>query len=400
MSLTSYKKTISCCYIGYITQGIVNIFAPLLFVTFSKEFGISISQITILTTLNFFTQLLVDLMSTRFVDIIGYRTSIVAAHAFCAVGLISMAVLPGAMPIDYEYAGLLLSVILYAIGGGLIEVLISPMVEACPSDDKEAAMSILHSFYCWGSVGVILISTLFFAVFGSENWRIMTVIWAIVPSVNALCFTRVPINELVSEGEGMSIKQLFGQRMFWALLVLMLCAGASELAMSQWASAFAESGLRVSKTIGDIAGPCMFSILMGLARVFYGKFSSKIVLSRFIILSSILCAVSYIIAALSPSPILSLTGCALCGLSVGILWPGVYSIAAKKLPRGGTAMFALLALAGDMGCTSGPTIVGIVSGAFSDNLSIGFVAASVFPIIMIFGMRALSKSNIGDIDGI
>lgn len=381
--MKSYKGTIYCSYTGYITQAIVNIFAPLLFVTFHDEFGISFSQITLITTLNFSTQLIVDLLSSKSVDRIGYRISIVSAHVFSALGLLGMAFLPDILPSGSEFAGLLVSVVLYAIGGGLIEVLISPIVEACPSDDKASAMSLLHSFYCWGSVGVILLSTGFFALFGRDNWRVLACLWSLVPIVNAFCFTRVPIASLTEEGEGMRIKELCKTKLFWVFVVLMLCAGASELSMSQWASAFAENGLKVSKTVGDLAGPCFFSILMGSARVFYAKFSEKINLTSFIIFSSGLCIAAYLITVLSPIPVLSLIGCALCGLSVGIMWPGVFSIASSKLPKGGTAMFALLALAGDMGCSSGPTIVGIVSGACSDNLKAGLACAIVFPTLMI-----------------
>ncbi len=379
--MKSYKSTVYCAYTGYITQAIVNIFAPLLFITFHDEFGISFSQITLITTLNFTTQLIVDLLSSRFVDRIGYRISIVSAHVFSALGLLGMAFLPSVLP--SAYAGLLISVVLYAVGGGLIEVLISPIVEACPSDDKASAMSLLHSFYCWGSVGVILLSTAFFAVFGREHWRVLACLWALIPIVNAFCFTRVPIASLIEEGEGMKIKELCKTKLFWVFVVLMLCAGASELSMSQWASAFAENGLKVSKTIGDLAGPCFFSILMGSARVFYAKFSEKINLISFIIFSAGLCIAAYLVTVLSPIPVLSLIGCALCGLSVGIMWPGVFSIASSKLPKGGTAMFALLALAGDMGCSSGPTIVGMVSGACSDNLKAGLACAIAFPALMI-----------------
>ena len=262
----SYKNTIYCSYTGYITQAIVNIYTPLLYTTFNNEFDISLSQITFLITLNFVVQLLIDLLSAKFVDKIGYRVCIVAAHIFAALGLVSMVILPSLLP--NAYAGLMISVMLYAVGGGLIEVLISPIVEACPSERKASQMSLLHSFYCWGSVGVILVSTVFFAFAGRENWRILSLVWAIIPIVNAVMFSQVPIARLTGENEGMSIRELFGRRVFWLFAVLMFCAGAAELAVSQWASAFAENGLKVSKAVGDLAGPCMFSILMGCARVF------------------------------------------------------------------------------------------------------------------------------------
>ncbi|MCC8131663.1 MAG: MFS transporter [Oscillospiraceae bacterium] len=385
----SYKNTIYCSYVGYITQAVVNLFAPLLFVTFSSEFGISVSQITLITTLNFLTQLIVDLLSTKIIDKLGYRVCIVAAHIFSATGLVMLAVLPTVLP--SAYAGLLISVIVYAVGGGLIEVLISPIVEACPTDDKASAMSLLHSFYCWGAVLVILVSTAFFSIFGIENWRIMSCVWALVPAVNAFMFTKVPIETLTEDGSSMKIRDLLSSKVFILFIIMILCAGASELAMSQWSSAFAESGLGVSKAMGDLAGPCLFAILMGIARVINSKISHRIDILPVMIGSAGLCVISYILTVLSPVPLLSLLGCALCGLSVGVMWPGVFSLASAKFPKGGTALFALLAFAGDVGCTSGPTLVGFVSGLNGDSLKSGLSAAMIFPIVLIICCLAYMK---------
>lgn len=385
----SYKSTIRCSYVGYITQAVVNLFAPLLFVTFSSEFGISVSQITLITTLNFLTQLIVDLLSTKIIDKLGYRTCIVAAHVFSAVGILMLAFLPTVLP--NAYIGILISVIIYAVGGGLIEVLISPIVEACPTDDKASAMSLLHSFYCWGAVLVILVSTIFFSVFGIENWRIMCCIWAVLPTVNAFLFTQVPIETLTEDGSSMKIRDLFSSKIFILFIVMILCAGASELAMSQWSSAFAESGLGVSKAVGNLTGPCLFAVLMGIARVANSKISHKVDILPVMIGSATLCVISYLLTVLSPLPLLSLLGCALCGLSVGVMWPGVYSLASAEFPKGGTALFALLAFAGDVGCTSGPTLVGFVSGLNGDSLKTGLSAAMVFPIVLIVCCLALMK---------
>lgn len=387
-----YKHTIWASYLGYITQATVNNFAPLLFLIFQKTYDIPLSQITLLITLNFLVQLTVDLLATKFVDRIGYRVSVVAAHVFCAVGLVGLAVFPQVL--STPFLGLLLAVVLYAIGGGIIEVLISPIVEACPTKNKASVMSLLHSFYCWGTVGVVLISTGFMYFFGKESWQILACIWALLPAANAIFFAKVPITTLVEEGESMSLKKLFSNGVFWVFLLLMVCSGASEQAMSQWASTFAESGLGVSKAIGDLAGPCLFSILMGVARVFYAKYSEKIDLLTFIIASSVLCVGAYLLAVFAPHPVLSLLGCGLCGLSVGILWPGVFSIASPAFPRGGTAMFALLALAGDFGCSFGPTVVGFVSGVCNDQLKWGLLAAVVFPMVLIAcGLWYKSKSK-------
>ncbi|MGI5959865.1 MAG: MFS transporter [Massiliimalia sp.] len=390
----NYNHTIYAAYIGYITQAIINNFAPLLFLTFQSSFSISLDKIALLVSFNFAVQLLVDFLAAKFVDRIGYRPCILAAHVCSAAGLIGLAILPDLFP--DPYIGMLTAVFFYAIGGGLIEVLVSPIVEACPTTKKEAAMSLLHSFYCWGHVFVVIMSTIFFTLAGIQNWRILACIWALVPLLNCVYFSLVPIRVLVEDGESMSITGLFKNKVFWILCLLMICSAASEQGMSQWASAFAESGLKVSKTVGDLAGPCSFAILMGCSRAFYGKFSEKIHLHRFMLLSSGLCIISYLTAALSPNPVLSLIGCALCGLSVGIMWPGSFSTAAKALPKGGTAMFALLALAGDFGCSAGPAAVGMISEAFGENLKVGLLLASVFPLILIIGIlwyRSVAKKE-------
>lgn len=389
MRQLSYRHTIYASYLGYITQAIINNLVPLLFLVFQDTFGIPLQKITLLITMNFAIQLVVDFLSAKFVDKIGYRPCIVAAHVFAAAGLVGLSVFPYLF--SDPFLGLLLSIFLYAIGGGLTEVLISPIVEACPTDNKASVMSLLHSFYCWGTVGVIVLSTLFLAVFGKASWRILACLWAILPAANAFFFARVPIAPLVQEGESLSIKELFSMRIFWIFVVLMIASGASEQAMSQWASAFAERGLGVTKTVGDLAGPCMFSILMGSSRVLYAKFSDRINLLSFIIGSCVLCIIAYLLASLSPSPVLALVGCGLCGLSVGILWPGVFCLASARCRKGGTAMFALLALAGDLGCSGGPTTVGMAASAFGDNLNLGLLFALIFPIVLILGCLACMR---------
>ena len=377
----NYKTTIVSCFVGYIVQAIVNNFVPLLFITFQNTYDIPLSQITLLVTINFGVQLLVDFAATKFVDKIGYRASILIAQATAAAGLILLTILPEIMP---PFAGILLAVIVYAIGGGIIEVLISPIMESCPTDNKEQAMSLLHSFYCWGHVGVVLLSTIFFKVAGIGNWKVLAVVWAIIPIVNGFVFAKTPIAPLVPEDEeGMSMRELFANKTFWVLMVMMICSGASEQAVSQWASAFAEMGLGISKAAGDLAGPMMFAVLMGGARAFYGKYGEKINLDKFMVFSGSLCVVAYLLVSLTPSPIISLIGCAICGLSVGIMWPGTFSKAAVSLRNGGTAMFALLALGGDLGCSGGPTLVGMVSNAAGGNLKSGILAAVVFPAVMV-----------------
>ncbi len=385
-----YNKTITACFTGYIVQAAVNNFTPLLFLFFQRNYDILLSQITLLVTFNFGIQLLVDLLSVGFVDKIGYRISMVAAHVLAAAGLILLTVLPEMLP--SPFAGILIAVMIYAVGGGLLEVLVSPVVEACPSDNKEKAMSMLHSFYCWGHAGVVLISTLFFYTAGIENWKILAVIWALIPIANAFAFTKVPIAPLMEEGEtGLRLKELFKIKVFWVLLIMMICAGASEQAVSQWASTLAEKGLGISKTAGDLAGPMAFAVLMGTSRLFYGKYGDRIHLEKFMIYSSCLCILSYLGISLIPVPLLSLAACAVCGMSVGIMWPGTFSKASAALPRGGTAMFAFLALGGDVGCSGGPTVVGMVSGVLGDDLKKGILAAVLFPLILLIGIILCRK---------
>ena len=387
-----YNKTIRSCFVAYIVQAIVNNFVPLLFLTFQRTYDIPLSQITMLITFNFGVQLLVDLLSVSFVDRLGYRFCMVLAHILSAAGLIFLTVLPEILP--SAFAGILTAVMIYAIGGGLLEVLVSPVVESCPSDNKEKAMSMIHSFYCWGHVGVVLISTVFFSAFGITNWKILAVLWAIVPLVNAAAFTKVPIRSLMEEGEtGLSLKELLTMKTFWILLIMMICAGASEQGVSQWASTLAEKGLGITKTAGDLAGPMAFAVLMGASRAFYGKYGDRISLDRFMVLSSLLCIASYLGISLLGMPQLSLVCCALCGLSVGIMWPGTFSKAAAALPKGGTAMFALLALGGDVGCSGGPTLVGFVSELFGGDLKKGILAGVVFPVLLLLGVALCRKGK-------
>ena len=385
----NYRKTLLACYLGFVTQAISANFAPLLFLTFKNSYGISLDKIALIPLIFFATQILVDFAATKFADRIGYRKCVITSQAISAGGLALMAILPDLLP--DPFIGILISVILYATGAGLIEVLISPIVEACPFENKDGMMSLLHSFYCWGCVGVVLGSTLFFTVFGLENWKILSVIWALIPLYNTFNFINCPIERLVEDGEGMSMTQLLGMPLFWLMAFLMMCAGAAETSMFQWASAFTESALGVTKAVGDLAGPCLFAVLMGIARVYYGKMSEKLDLTRTMLGSGILCLFCYLLASLSSSPVFGLIGCALCGLSVGIMWPGTLSISAQKCPKGGTVMFALLALAGDLGASVGPSSVGNIASMLNGNLKYGLLLGAFFPALLIVGLILLKK---------
>ncbi|MBQ7036037.1 MAG: MFS transporter [Clostridia bacterium] len=385
----NYKKTLLACYLGFVTQAISANFAPLLFLTFKASYGISLEKIALIPFVFYFTQLLVDFAATKFADKIGYRTCVVTSQVLSSLGLILMAILPEITPTPF--VGILISVVFYAIGSGLIEVLVSPIVEACPFENKDGVMSLVHSFFCWGSMGVVLGSTAFFAVFGIENWKLLTFVWALVPLYNAFNFINCPIDRLVEDGESMHIKELLGVPVFWLMIILMICAGASEATMTQWTSAFTESALGVSKTVGDLAGPCMFAMFMGISRMLYGKMSKKLDLTKTMLLCAMLCVFCYLLASLSASSFLGLTGCALCGLAVGIMWPGTISISAQKCLRGGTAMFAFLALAGDLGAAVSPTMVGNFSEMAGGNLKVGLLTATVFPIVLTLGLIFLNK---------
>lgn len=390
----NYKKTLIACYLGFITQAIAANFAPLLFLKFHKDYGIPLGKIALISTMFFLTQLIVDVLCAKYVDRIGYRKSVVASEVCFAAGLVGLAFLPEMF--SDPFVGIIISVIVYAIGSGLLEVLGSPIVEACPFEHKEAVMSLLHSFYCWGSVGVVVLSTLFFAVFGIDNWKWLACIWALLPLYNIYNFATCPIEHLTEEGQGMKIGSLLRVPLFWVSIILMVCAGASELSMAQWASAYAESALGLSKTIGDLAGPSMFAITMGISRVIYGKYGDKMDLMKFMLGSGSLCLVCYLMASISANPIVGLIGCIVCGFSVGIMWPGTISISSKQLPTGGTAMFALLAMAGDLGGAFGPSLVGNITQQANDNLQKGMLAGCVFPLVLILSlliMRRFQREN-------
>ncbi len=385
----NYKKTLIACYLGFVTQAISANFAPLLFLTFKSSYGITLEKIAMIPLVFYLTQLLVDLAATKLADKIGYRICVVFSQVLSAVGLVLMAILPELF--SAPFIGLLIAVVLYAIGSGLIEVLLSPIVEACPFENKEGTMSLLHSFYCWGAMAVILFSTLFFSIFGLENWKILTFIWALVPLLNTLNFINCPIERLNPDGKSMGIRNLLKTPIFWLLIVLMICSGASEATMSQWASAFTESAVGVSKTVGDLAGPCLFAMFMGIARMLYGKFSEKLNLTKVMLACGVMCVCCYLLASLSTIPILGLAGCALCGLAVGIMWPGSISLSSKTCPLGGTAMFAFLALAGDLGAMVSPSLVGTLAEMAGGNLKTGLLVATIFPFILVFILLILNK---------
>lgn len=387
MTNNNYKSTLHACYLGYITQALIVNLPPLLFVVFQGKFGLSYTMLGSLVMVIFVTQLIVDALAIKFVDKIGQRMSVVMAHAFTAVGMVALAFLPRALP--PPYIGLVISCILFSIGGGLIEVLVSPIVESLPGDAKASSMSLLHSFYSWGQVLVIVISTLVLRFVGQDLWFLLPLVWSLLPLFTLLKFTKVPLMPPIEESQRTPLKTLFRSRIFLVALLLMVCSGASEQSMAQWASIFAEKGLGISKTLGDLLGPCMFAVMMGIGRTWYGIKGQKINMQKTLVFSSVLCMASFVITAFAPIPAISLLGCALCGLSVSLMWPGMLSITAAGYPAGGVAMFAILALGGDLGCSIGPQFTGIV--ADRSSLHWGLLAAIIFPTVMLIGLIVLKS---------
>lgn len=382
---TSYRMTKIAAYMGYVTQAIVNNLTPLLFVTFSKQFDMTLEKISLLITINFVAQILTDLLSAKYISKIGYRPACVLAHALATIGLCCYAILPFVLP---SFLGLAISCVLCAVGGGLDEVIISPVIEALPSDNKASDMSLLHSFFSWGQMAVVIGSTVFFKTIGIQNWRFLPIIWAVIPLVDTIMFLKVPILELHEDEASIKVGTIFARKEFWVLLIIMICAGASELAMSQWASMFAENGLHVSKTMGDLLGPCMFALFMAICRTIYGIKGEKMDLQKYMFISGLLCVVGYLVASKVSNPFIALMGCAVVGFSVGLMWPGAYSIGAAKIPEGGAKMFALLAFAGDVGCTSGPDVVGLI-GDKTGSLQVGLSYGTIFPIVLMIGIIVL-----------
>lgn len=379
MNKINYKSTLHACYLGYITQALIVNLPPLLFVVFREKFGLSYTMLGSLVMLIFVTQLIVDVLAIKFIDKIGQRISAMAAHVFAAAGLIALAFLPRMLP--SPFIGLILSSIIFSIGGGLIEVLVSPIVESLPSDAKASSMSLLHSFYSWGQVLVIIVSTLGLLFVGQGLWFLLPLVWSLLPLFTLFRFMRVPLMPLVEESKRTPLKTLLRTRFFIIALILMVCSGASEQAMAQWASLYAEEGLGISKTLGDLLGPCLFAVMMGIVRTWYGIKGQKINIHKTLVFSSALCMVSFTIAAIVPIPAIALLGCALCGLSVGLMWPGMLSMTAAGYPSGGVAMFAIMALGGDLGCSIGPQLTGII--ADRSSLNWGIMAAIIFPTIML-----------------
>ena len=386
----SYKTTKIACFIGFVVQAIINNFLPLLFIIFNTRYNLNYEQLGRLLFVNFFVQLIVDALTPALVKRIGYRGAAIACHGLAAAGLFMLGVLPLVFS-NQIYACLVASIIVYASGSGIIEVCISPMVELLPGDKKGADMAFTHSFYCWGQAFTVLVSTLLIFLIGQQHWHFIPMFWAIIPLLNMINFMRVPVIEQPDDPISKTANTLFKNRDFWIFAVIMICAGASEITMAEWASLFAQKALGVSKTVGDLLGPCAFAVCMGSGRVIFGLLDGKFNPQKALILNNILCVLCYVGVAVCNIPALSLIACALCGFSVSLSWPGTYSMAARHFPTGGTLMFSILALCGDLGCSIGPWLMGIVAN--STTLETGFLVCSVFPAFMVLTAPLLRKEN-------
>ncbi len=391
MSKLDVRHTFKACYMGFFIQSIVCVYAPLLFVIFNTEYNISLPFITLISTVNFVVQLITDGCAIFFLNKIGYRKAGILAHLFSFVGLVTLGMVAPQMQDMYPW--IMVSVVLYSIGGGLLEVVLSPVIESTPTKSKSGAMSLLHSMFSVGSIVTVLVTTLALKLFGWQSWTKVTLLWSLLPFLNMIYFCFIPINEPGKDAKHPSVRTFFKDKAFLGFLLVMMCGGASEIGISQWASAFAETSLGISKTAGDIIGPCMFAVMMALARILHSKNPHMITLSKAIMYSGIFAIVCYLAAALVPVPLVALIACGLCGFAVGIMWPGTLSLASRKYPAAGGALFAIMALAGDLGCTLGPSAVGFVASAFGGDLRIGLLVGTVFPLLMVIGLAVLNKKQ-------
>jgi len=414
MKKLSYKNTLHACYLGYITQAIIVNLSPIFFVIFKDSYGLDNGDIGIIVFVLFAIQLGVDLASTWFVDKFGFRRCAVIAHLSAAAGLLLLGLLPCVM--ENKFIGILIAIVIGAVGSGIIEVIISPIVDLLPAESKASAMSLLHSFYCWGQVAVVALSTLLLALIGRDFWYVIPFIWMLIPVTDAVVFNFVPVPDTVPEEEKVSPKKFATSKIFILAAFLMFSSAMAELSMSQWASYFAEKGLGVNKLLGDLMGPCLFGVFMGAGRTLHGIYGGKTDLAKTLSSSSFVCFLGYILTVFSPIPVLSLLGCGITGLGVGLLWPGTLSLTSEKIPGGGTALFALLALFGDLGCSVGPWLTGIISDSVRDTsvfaglsqttgmsteqlaLKTGLLIISLFPLMAVFIIRKVGKSKSNDAD--
>ena len=409
--MQSYKSTIAACYIGSFVQAIIVNTTPILFIPLREQFGLTFQQMGLLVLINFISQVGCDILFSNAIDKYGFRRFVVAAHGLAVVGLVLFAASP--LLFDRPFAGFVTATIIFSGSGGLLELLLSPIVNAIPTDEKAGAMSVLHSFYSWGQAAVILLTTVLLFVFGRAWWQWIILIWTLVPLFNFFFLMRVPFAPNVPEEQRQGMDKILLKPFFIAALATILCGAAAELCISQWASAYLEEAMRLPKVVGDVGGVCLFAVMMGVGRLFYGMYGKKINVSLMMLIGTVGAAACYITVALSGTAVLSLLACGLCGLCVSLLWPGTLVVASEHYPLAGAWMFAILA-AGDIGASAGPWLMGVVaeqahrlpflSGLLTQGMSpdqLGLRAAmlvsALFPIIAFFCLRWMRKRTHDDI---
>lgn len=409
--MSDYRLTIRCCYLGMFVQAIVINLAPILFIPFKEQLGLTFEQLGRLILINFVTQVAFDLIAGATVTRLGVRRMVVAAHILVTLGLWLFAWLPGRL--TSPYAGLVIGTIVFSMGGGVLELLLSPIINAVPSERKAADMSLLHSFYAWGQMTVILLTALAVFVLPAGPWRWVAPFWSIVPALGAWGFSRAPIPPFVEEEKRHRLRELLRVPAFLAAMLGLALAGASEIAISQWISAFAEKALRFPKLLGDLGGVCLFAAALGVGRTWYGLYGHKVCIRTRMIGGALLATVMYVLASLSPWPWVSLLACVMSGLAVSLFWPGLLSLTAVRFPLAGASMFAVLCAAGDMGCALAPWAVGLCADRVTAlglgggmgwtpeafGLRMGLLAGALFPFGLLLVLIGLRQKGAGAQDG-
>lgn len=375
LTAKSYQLTTISCFVGIFCQAVSSNITAILFIPLMTLYGLSYVHLGLLVGINFTTQVLVDIIASRLVDRYGFRVFVLPSDILAVIGLVLFGLTP--VLFDNILTGLVFSTIIFSASCGLQEVMLSPIVNAIPHNDKGPAMALMHSFYAWGQVATIIITTLFLFFFGIENWQVIVFLWALVPLVNFFMFLAAPFPGVIHENQRMTMRDLILKPFYLVALLAIMGGAATELVMNQWSSTFSEKVLELPKVTGDILGMCGFAVFLGLGRVLYGRYGSKINMNNVLVGSAAAAVVCYIAVAISPLPAISLAACAVCGLAASLLWPGTLVITAEKYPLAGAWIFAILAAAGDIGAASGPFAAGVITDLTRQMPSILQFAASL-----------------------
>ena len=405
---TNYKRVKYACYTTNVSMSVVANLSPILFLTFHNLYGISYSLLGSLVLINFIAQLLIDLIFSFFSHKFNIPLAVKITPLLTLVGLFLYAVCPLAFP-QYAYAGLVVGTLVFSVSGGLAEVLISPVIAAIPSDDPDREMSKLHSVYAWGVVPVILISTLFLYVFGSQSWHWLALLYMLVPLVAFLLFTKAQIPQMETPEKVSGALSFLKNKGLWLCVGAIFLGGASECIMAQWSSGYIEQALGIPKVWGDIFGVAVFSVMLGMGRTLYAKKGKKI--ENVLFLGSIGATICYLLAAICNMPLIGLVACAFTGLCVSMLWPGSLIVASDRFPQGGVFIFAMMAAGGDLGASVGPQLIGVITDfaianptivSFAEGMNLapeqmgmklGMLVGMLFPLTAIAVYFVIKKSR-------